>query len=97
MSNIGFEFWRDHHLSHLANISGVDYEIYRAQACPKWEFAETHGSEYGSAGEFFIYRAIGLDDDDCPGLGSLIQSAHESMSRAGTMVPQWEYDFIESP
>jgi len=60
----------------------MDYYIYRAAERPHWEFAETHQEEMVAPGEFLMYRARDLDDHECPGISTLVQAVHASMTAA---------------
>jgi hypothetical protein len=82
LSPLGFQFWGDHHLCHLANIASIDYKVYRAEERPHWELAEIYGSEYVEPGEFLIYRPSGVRDDECPGISALVCAVHVSMKAA---------------
>jgi len=49
-------------------------------------FAETHGAEMVEPGEFLIYWATDLDNHECPGVSTLVQAMHVSMT---AVVPYW--------
>jgi hypothetical protein len=92
LSTFGFQFWLDDHLSHLANIALVPYEVYRVYEQPHWQLAEPYGSEYVESGEFLVYKPLGLPDDECPGIENLVRSLHESMTEADP-----DRDFLPVP
>ena len=80
VSPLGFHFWLDCHLCHLANISTIGYHLYSATEWPRWEFAEIYDPHFVEPGEFLIYRPSDFEDDECPGIEDLIGRLHEAMS-----------------